>query len=75
MLQIRIAENQITDQQCNRRHRQLREHCHGQRGARAGHAQLGLDLLLEDVDVVLKFAREKFADFLINAIDVRDERQ
>ena len=44
-------------------------------GRERAHAQLGLDLLLEDVDVVLKFAREKFADFLINAVDVGDQRQ
>ena len=35
----------------------------------------GFDLLFEDVDVVLKFAGEKFPDFLIDAIHIRDQRQ
>ena len=35
----------------------------------------GFDLLLEDVDVVLKFAREKFADLLVDAIHVGNQGQ
>ena len=31
--------------------------------------------LLESVDVVLEFAREEFADFLVEAIDVGDQGQ
>ena len=70
-----IAENQEADHQRDRRHGELREHRHGKRGPGAAHAQLGFDLLLEDVDVVLEFARKKFADFLIDAIDVGDQRE
>ena len=37
--------------------------------------QVGLNLLLEDVNVVLKFAREKFADLLVDAVHIRGQRQ
>jgi hypothetical protein len=41
----------------------------------AAHVQVGLNLLLEDVDVVLKIARKKFAHLLVDAIDVRSQGQ
>jgi hypothetical protein len=39
--------------------------------AGAAYVQVGFNLLLEDVDVVLKFARKKFADLLVDAVHVR----
>ncbi len=68
-----VAENYEADDQRDRGHGQLREHCHGKRGPGAADAQFRLDLLLEHVDVVLKFAGKKFPDFLINAVHVGDQ--
>jgi hypothetical protein len=54
---------------------QLGENGHGERGARAGHSEARLDDLLEGVDVVLKIARQEFANLLVEAVDVGDQRQ
>src|SRR6202044_2816698 len=70
-----IAENGVAHKQGDSRGSQLLEHGHGERRAGAADAQAGLNLLLEDVDVVLKVARKKFAHLLVDAIDVRSQRQ
>ena len=53
----------------------MSENRHGERGSFAGYSEARLDDLLESVDVVLEFAREEFADFLVEAIDVGDQGQ
>ncbi len=70
-----VPEDREAHKQGNGRRGQLLEHCHGERGSGAAHVQVGLNLLLEDVDVVLKFPREKFADLLIDAVHVGGQRQ
>ena len=70
-----VAENQEARQESNQRHGQLRKHCHGQGSAGAGHPQFRFNFLFEDVDVVLKFAGEKFTNFLVDSMDVRNQRQ
>ena len=75
MLQRWIAENEIANEQGDRSHGQLREHGHRQQGAGTAYSEFRLDFLLEDVNVVLEFAGEKFADFLVDAIHIRDQRQ
>ena len=46
-----------------------------ERGPLARDSQARLYDLLESVDVVLKIAREEFADFLIETVDIGDQRQ
>src|SRR5579859_5806789 len=70
-----VVENQKANKESNRCDGELREDCHGERSAGTGDAQFRFNFLLEDIDVVLKFAGEKFPDFLIDAIDVRDQCQ
>src|SRR5579864_1035992 len=70
-----VVEDQKANEESNRCDGELGEHRHGERSAGTGDAQFGFNFLLEDIDVVLKFAGEKFPDFLIDAIDVRDQCQ
>ena len=53
----------------------MRQDGHGERGALAGYSQSRFDELFEGVDVVLEVAGEEFADFLIEAVDIGNERQ
>ena len=55
--------------------RELRQNGHRQRRTLPTHAQPGLDFLLEDINVVLEFPGEEFADLCIKAIDVGEESE
>jgi hypothetical protein len=70
-----VAENGEADHHGDGGHGELYQDGHRERGSGAADAQFGLDLLLEGVDVVLKFAGEKFADLGIEAVDVGDQGQ
>ena len=70
-----VAEHGEAHQHGDGGRRQLGQHRHGQRGARPAHSQPRLDVLLEGVDVVLKFAGKKLADFGVEAIHVGDQGQ
>src|SRR6202140_701263 len=51
-----VAENEEPNEQGDGRHGELGEHGHRQRSSRARDTEFRFNLLLEDVDVVLKFA-------------------
>ena len=70
-----VAKHGETDDHGDGCRDQLRQNGHGERGARARHSEPRLHDLLEGVDVVLEFAREEFANLLVETVDVGDQRQ
>ena len=70
-----VAKNREADQHGNRGHGHLREHCHRYRRTLTADAEPRLYVLLECVDIVLKFARKELANFGIEAVHVRDQGQ
>src|SRR5208282_606769 len=70
-----VAKHGEADDHGNGSRDQLRENGHGERSARARYAEARLHDLLEGVDVVLEFARQEFANLLVETVDVGDQRQ
>ena len=70
-----FTEHREAHQQGDGSGNDLRQHRHGERGARPAHSQPGLDSLLEGGNVVLELARKKSSNLGVHAIRVGDQRQ
>src|ERR1043166_2612708 len=57
------------------RHDELCQNRHRQCSTIATDAKLGFNHLFERLYIVLKFAREEFADFVVDAVYVRDQSE
>src|SRR5712692_456084 len=70
-----IAENSEADQHRNRCGDELGEDRHRKRCSRPADSQPRFDLLFKNINIVLELAREEFPDFLVYAVDIRDQHQ
>ena len=70
-----IAENSEADQHRNRCNDELGENRHRKRCSRPADSQPRFDLLFKNINIVLELAREEFSNFLVYAVDIRDQHQ
>ena len=69
------AENPVGDENRDSCCGQLLQHRHGERCAVTTHVQTGFNGLLEDLNVLLKLARQEFAGLGVDPLHIRDQRQ
>ena len=62
-------------EQRDRGGRQLRQHRHGHGGPLAAHAEPGLDVAFESIDIVLELAGEKLPDFRVDTVQIGHQGQ